>query len=80
MREEIIVETCEEERRENGMFYNLITHRKSTVFSKRFLIAISFSIFRKNLKKTTQKKTHIRSLKFNQHQRESTVFPTFDVG
>jgi hypothetical protein len=55
MREEIIVETCEEERRENGMFYNLITHRKSTVFSKRFLIAISFSIFRKNLKKTTKK-------------------------
>jgi hypothetical protein len=31
-REESIVGTCEGERRENVMFYNLIMHRESTVF------------------------------------------------
>jgi hypothetical protein len=32
MRGERIVGTCEGERRENEMFYNLIMHRESTVF------------------------------------------------
>jgi hypothetical protein len=33
MREKRIVGTCEGEMRENEMFYNLIMHRESTVFS-----------------------------------------------
>jgi hypothetical protein len=33
MKGESIVGTCEGERRENEVFYNLIMHRKSIVFS-----------------------------------------------
>jgi hypothetical protein len=32
MREERIVGTCEGERRESEMFYNVIMHRESTMF------------------------------------------------